>query len=77
MLFVGREKAVADVGYDVPGLDLFEVSRDFHSESRSMFAHSHELLYLLQIVLRPVVLVLFQHLDVGAAVPLPNMLDEI
>ena len=50
---------------------------DFHAEGRSVLAHAHLLLNRLNVVLRSIVLLLFQHLHVRSAIPLPHMLDEV
>ena len=77
LLLTGGKEAIANVRYDVLLLDLVEVRSDFHAKSRSMLAHTHQLLNLLQVVPRPIVLVLLQHLHVGSAVALSHVFDEV
>ena len=76
-LLTWLEKAVTDVRHNVLFLDLFKMRGNFHTESGSMLSHTHELLYLLEVVLGSIVLMLFQHLDVGAAVALSHMLNKV
>ena len=77
LLLAWLEEAISNMRHDVLFLDLFEVARNFHAQGRSVFAHAHKFFNLLQVVLSAVVLVLFEDLNVGAAVPLPHMLDEV
>ena len=42
-----------------------------------MLSHTHELLDLLEVVLGSIVLMLFQHLNVCAAVALSHMLNKV
>ena len=42
-----------------------------------MLTHTHQLFYLLEVVLGAIVLMRFLHLHVGAAVALSHMLDEV
>jgi len=62
---------------DVLLFDLFQVLSDLLGESQSLFALSHKLLNLSQIVLRSAVLVFFDHLDAGPAVPIANVFDKV
>ena len=77
LLLTGLEEAIANMRYNVLLFNLVEVRSDFHAKSRSMLAHTHQLLNLLQVVPRPIVLVLLQHLYVGSAVALSHVFDEV
>ena len=51
--------------------------RDLLAQGHSLLSSAHELLDLLQVVFGAVVLVLLDDLNVGTAVVLPDMLDEV
>lgn len=63
--------------YDILLLNLLQVTRDCHSKGHTFLAHAHQLLDLLEVLLRTVVLMLLKHLYVGTAIALSDMLNEI
>ena len=77
LLLTGLKEAISDMRHYILFANLCEVGVDFHAESRTVLAHAHLLLDRLNVVLRSIVLLLFQHLHVRAAIPLPHMLDEV
>ena len=70
-------KAVTDNGDDAVLFYLFKMLLNFLSQGQPLLASAHHLLDLFQVVSRPIVLMLLYHLNAGAAVPRPHMLNEV
>ena len=77
LLLTGLKEAISDMRHYILFANFCEVSVDFHAKSRTVLTHAHLLLDRLNVVPRSIVLLLFQHLHVRAAIPLPHMLDEV
>lgn len=77
LLLDGLKETLSEMTDDVLLFDLIQVLGDLLCESESLFALSHEFLNLSQIVLGSTVLVFFDHLNAGPAVPMADVFDKV
>jgi len=71
------KETLTEVTDDILLFDLIQVLSDLLGKSESLFALSHKLLNLSQIVLGSAVLVFFDHLNAGSAVPMADVFDKV
>ena len=77
LLLNALEERISDLANHLLLHNALQVVRYLFPQSHALLSSAHQVLDLLEIVFRAIVLELFHHLHVGAAIVLPDMLNKV